>query len=277
MTSSESRKRSGVRALTVLAAVAAGCGDSGSTTGGGQGAGGAATASSASAAGGGGEGGAAPTAGEGGGGGNPDPCDLVPQDCLIDPASKCAIDLSPREEPTARCTVPLGDDVLGEACERPGDQPGEDTCAAGLYCTDLEARDPGELECATLCENEDDCDQREVCVAISELERLVGVCADACEPLATGACEPHQSCSAWRNLEGEPRFFCARPGESGEGEDCDASGVCGADLACASFDPDEPSTCRAFCSDEVGCDGDAECHPLTELGGEGFGDLGVCG
>jgi hypothetical protein len=260
-----------------------GCGDDSAGAGGGGG--GEATSSSASgstaATTSSSTGGSATSTGQGGsdagagGASNPDPCDLVDQDCTAPPETKCALQVADDGSVEAHCAEPLGDVALGEECVRPDGVVGEDTCAPGLYCSFLDSADVAVRTCHGFCETGGGCAEDEVCVPVMDPEGI-GVCAGDCDPFVTGSCVPGAACTFLVDVDGLPALFCAPGGAVAAGETCTGPGECQVGLTCVFDAQGRDLTCQPYCDEETPCADDATCILLDDFGGDAFGALGYC-
>ena len=203
------------------------------------------TSTTTSDTGGGGSGG---TGGAGGMAVNPDPCDPIHNDCVEAEASKCTLTLDAEQFATPMCAPPVGDAQLGEDCERPDNQPGHDTCAAGLYCGKYPKpkADPQTRACMTLCDPSNPCSADQTCIFLTT--NPYGLCAEKCEPF-TGSCgaDSTRACELLRTVDGDPTFLCGPPGSKKADEACKFFDGCEANHVC------KDGACHPICDDAHLC------------------------
>lgn len=110
--------------------------------------------------------------------------------------------------------------AVGESCTRSA--PGQDDCAADLFCTPLGVA--AGLACRTLCRGATDCAVGEVCASAGTAPRM-GTCLDGCDPFDGAACGPGLGCQP-TPLLGDPSLgtACAVAGAAALGELCEATG-----------------------------------------------------
>jgi hypothetical protein len=124
-----------------------------------------------------------------------------------------------------RVSAPRG---LGEGCARTA--PGDDDCAAGLFCTPL-GSETG-LVCRSLCRSELDCAAGEVCTSSGTAPQM-GTCLAACDPFDGAACGAGLGCQPTAILGAAVLgTVCTAAGAAALGEPCEASG-CLPGLFCA--------------------------------------------
>ncbi|MBK8259346.1 MAG: hypothetical protein IPK82_42665 [Polyangiaceae bacterium] len=238
-------------------------GSAGSTTGG---SGGSTTSTSSSG-------------GAGGTGGmpmNPDPCDAVNNNCVEAEASKCTLSVDSAGAVEAHCEAPLGDAQLGEDCERPEDEFGQDTCAPGLLCAKYAKpkTDPVTRACMTLCDSANACSADEACIAFFDFS--YGVCGQQCEPF-TGPCgaDPTQVCRLGVNVDHENILFCGQIGSKKLGDACTSNEDCGQDQACFGSAA-AGYFCRSMCDDAHLCDTPSDACVLFQSPSEKVFKFGAC-
>jgi hypothetical protein len=216
------------------------------------------------------------TTGTGGAAMNPDPCDPFAQDCVEAVDSKCTIHLDADSMISGTCEAPLGDQKLGEICERPTDEPGVDTCEKGLYCAFFghPKTTPQERSCLALCEEVGACAAGTECATFSA-DTSVGICAPTCVPFDPSSCGgvAGVKCSILGLLDGNGGLLCDFEGTKKAYEVCTYGSDCGKDTVCRTAGG--PFVCSPFCDDTHLC-GDATAHcksfasPLLEAYGSCF-------
>lgn len=198
-------------------------------------------------------------------------CDPVANTCP-DVAPVCEVVWGPPETGAVdyfTCREPRGDAALGEACERPTGQPGQDTCGPDLYCAfnGLPQSMPQARTCLAVCNaNQPACaGMGEVCHAF-DVDGLMGVCAPGCEPFEPGACVGSTKCGLYddRVTDADVLWMCDFDGAGVRGDACDDSSACSTGHVCVS------GSCQTICDGANPCAADETCQPL-----EGAGTLGV--
>lgn len=225
-------------------------GSSTSTTGaGGAGLGGA----GGSVGGSGGVGGAGGAKGPGPG----ESCDPVAQDCADPAASKCEIDYATQPELPAKCVAPLGDAKAGEACTRPTNQAGIDTCA-DAYCSMIEhpRADPQERSCRSFCNSNAMCGDGAFCSRLNVPKggvnapmppgvRMLGLCVKQCDLWAPDPCAPDTRCVPVYDVENtQGKTLCIGYGKAQQGDACSAPEDCDLGLMCFG------QVCQPDCNDK---------------------------
>jgi hypothetical protein len=140
--------------------------------------------------------------------GLPDLCHPVRQTCRGE-LSKCTVLFSAVGLWAAECVEDLGDDGVGESCERPTGTAGIDTCAPGLYCAfwELPRSNPQERICQILCENDDDCPDTDSCYGIGTSETF-GVCLTRCSLLPDDCPEGTKCGLGYDTIQRRSVLFC---------------------------------------------------------------------
>ena len=186
----------------------------------------------------------------------PDECDIIVQNCPD--GQKCTFTVEGNVE-AARCLDVLGDDAIGETCERPTAVMGEDTCAAGGLCVywGLPYADPYERACVPLCRTDGDCSADKYCSGIRDAER-VGACVLRCDPF-DDTCPTGTKCSSLSGFDQEVRFTCLFEGQAGIDEPCSGTDniFCQEGLHCTSSGA--AAACYPACDDAHPCDGGVGC------------------
>lgn len=270
-----------IAALWFVGLALAGCGDDTSTSSGAGGAGGGAVTDGAGGVGGKDEAGGATTTSSGGAGtgganagpGPGEPCDVFAQDCADPTAPKCTVDFVDPTELPSTCQAALGDDMLGDLCDRPDNTPGIDTCASGLFCAFFGQpfATPQTRQCVEDCNEASDCGADQFCYRLggpaAPDARLYGVCAGTCDPFEASPCSiALNKCAPGLTTAGDISWTCMpAPASGAAGDACMTDLDCGPLLAC---DP-TALQCTPTCDASHPCTAPATCT-------EGFGVLGLC-
>jgi hypothetical protein len=198
---------------------------------------------------------------------------------------------------TTTCVPVIGDKQFGEPCTRDaGDGmcgPGNDDCAAGLFCMAETSGDGGDGVCLAFCDfnNPNACDEKGLPDAECPVfgDGVLSLCQLACDPLAQG-CPSSQGCYVF----GDDQITCAPPnpdvGKGKDGDDCHAYHSCDAGLLCADGQVQEGCNddrcCTPFCEcdpdmpngvDAQECTGNERCICLFDQNPPlGHEDVGIC-
>lgn len=197
-----------------------------------------------------------------------------------DEGQKCSLLEQPGRWFALQC-VDLEDDPVGlrEACSRPNDVPGEDTCDVGHFCAywGLPTSDPQPRHCLPHCETADDCGENQACVIISDSIPHHGLCTDTCAPFDEGACGEGLHCTAERvDTDGGLPWTCNRYREITEGETCTPGfDLCAEGLVCAYSLDDGVGRCGRPCDDAHPCPEETWCQFFLTADTDSDGP-GVC-
>ncbi len=213
--------------------------------------------------------------GEGGAGGTQADCDPVAQDCSDPNATKCTliIDADFTAFIDEECTVPKGDDLLGESCTRPTNTPGIDTCLS-TYCANFGNADVTTRTCHTICQGDEVCTVvDDACMGMFELQ--YGSCTKQCSPLPNNDCAAG-ACRAAQKASLEWGFFCIPgAGTTPDGDVCTLFDECLDGSSCLAGEGELENHCRPYCDDSHPCDPGLECV-LFESETPGTENVGIC-
>ena len=195
---------------------------------------------------------------------NPDPCDVIAQDCVAEPATKCAY---LADDDVQTCVEPSGAQQAYEACERPNGIAGDDTCAAGLFCAwfGQPKTSPQTRQCLAHCSAEASCDTSERCIQVGgSADSNFGVCAPACDPFGSD-CVEDASCKLTEQVAEQSTFgfVCTLSGDVAEDEPCQFTEDCADGLSCWA------GACRRTCDMDHPCPATAAC--VTPEFADGYG------
>lgn len=209
----------------------------------------------------------------------PAACDLVAQTGCT-PTQKCTIDGGGAVlyQPACR-NVPTEAAADGEACTRPGNIPGEDTCGKGLFCTfwGLPAGSPQARWCRRLCVADTDCASGDRCQSFVGPAPGSGVCIPGCDPFAD-TCPENAHCIGERAAtDRSAAFGCARVGPTALGAECGSrNDGCVAGAMCTPSSSDGVERCAALCDATHPCPEGQACEPLPNPHVGASPGLGTC-
>ncbi len=182
--------------------------------------------------------------------------------------------------------VPKAAAKLNEACTRPNNKAGEDTCDKGLFCAwwGVPKADPVQRKCAKTCRSSDACGKDEVCAQVGWLAygsaispTGQGVCVARCDVFAS-SCAAGTQCEATLLDAGTLKrtATCLWPGTLAAGEVCSPRlmGECAAGLQCRYAADGSGAACRAPCDAAHPCAGGKVCEPDAYADSAGLGSCG---
>ena len=174
-------------------------------------------------------------------------------------------------EPTC---LPLAASVsaVGEHCERPKNVVGEDTCAAGAFCTfwGEPMAEPQPRRCLAVCHADADCTANGACVGLSARLLSTGLCMERCAFDDEKACGAGRKCTVRGGANGMPSAVCDRAGSTPVGADCKYSEDCIPGAHCSLGGASGKRICRATCGPKRACPSGESCELYNGL------DVGVC-
>lgn len=186
-----------------------------------------------------------------------------------------------------RC-VDAGSDPALEGCMGPAVASGparNDSCEAGLLCSDFSGPESDEGWCARICDYAHPCDPAESCLPAPE--GFFSWCRPQCDPLEDPSSCPGNALACSFGIEAE--FVCNQPinVDGQQGEACQLPTECAYGLTCLSGAVVGPAACgaHAACCTAL-CDASAPDCPMqaptcTPIFGDaaepGFESLGFCG
>jgi hypothetical protein len=192
-------------------------------------------------------------------------CNVVKQDCAC---GRCVIWMpdSTTTEIESACAPVRGNAALGEACTREADVVGDDTCAAGFFCSGIGKPKDATAErlCRKYCTAASDCGQGEWCISAEPVKSgfgPFGFCVTRCDPFAP-ACATGSGCSlGYVDMDGFHDLVCyAQKGTKKLGEACESADECEPNAVCVGATG--ASQCVAFCDDNHPCGDAGACTPI---------------
>lgn len=197
--------------------------------------------------------------------GRPPECGLGGPDCIA--GDKCNLTINGIGRWIGQCFPRAAAPVpKGASCLRPGDTPGEDDCAEGLWCATwgVAEADPPQRRCHTLCTADADCGTDERCAQPHPTSHRIGVCLEICDPFGDD-CAAGLACRYWKTgfEDGAPISACHWAGNAPAGADCnvDAATDCMPGLSCVISPIDGAAGCRAWCDADHPCGNGLACIP----------------
>jgi len=160
-------------------------------------------------------------------------CDPVTQNCP-NASHKCTI-TEPGGVRQRSCIAATGDVSEGLPCVRSAAGFGNDTCAAGLFCSFIGGAPPptGTRSCRRFCHADTGCPGGQRCAHLLDSTPADGFCGPTCTPFQP--CANGLDCSElWQGMNGQTDVFlaCRPPGTTAAGgsctmdEDCVAGSIC---------------------------------------------------
>ena len=211
----------------------------------------------------------------------PSECDVFAQDCFD--CKKCVAwaEGGGAAWNATKCVPPTGDGHAGDPCTVENSPvSGEDDCAPGLMCWDVDAENHG--TCVPLCTGHEEapvCPAGLGCAAIHE--GVLHVCLPPCDPLLQD-CEGDDLCLAVSGT-----YLCIEDASGDTGavndpcefaNDCDKGMLCLKPSSTSACDQTVPGCCQPYCKLPGGnCPNpDQTCLPVYDPQPTGFEDVGYC-
>lgn len=166
---------------------------------------------------------------------------------------------------TFACTAALGTAALGDACTRPTNMVGADTCMAGLYCSNfgMAASQPQQRTCKAFCSPTAPCGSGLACVGLPGV--VVGSCAPTCT-LFSSSCGQGQKCAAIGGTDSSSVLVCTPVGPKALHETCTVDQDCPLDAGC--FGNGTGQECQPYCDNAHPCaEPTGACRAITNGGG----------
>jgi hypothetical protein len=198
----------------------------------------------------------------------------VAQDCADLVLTKCTliVDADFTEFVDQVCMEPPGSAAVGEACTRPTNTPGIDTCLDS-YCANFGSEDPADRTCHEICQDSASCEDGAGCVGL--FDGLFGACSTECNPFPVDTCAAG-SCGAATQPNLTWGFYCfPSQGSTPDGDVCATFDECLDGSGCLAGPSEVDNHCRPYCDTLNPCDIGFECS-LFEADTPGAEDVGIC-